>query len=294
MDHRGKLPVGEVAGAAYEFLFQNFVRSIPALLVLLVVNIAVAYMFYRTLEPIVAAAGAFSPAHLVRLLGWFIMYLAQIAVTAMLIRLAVTGESSGFFGLQLGGDEFRLLAANVLLALLVGIIVLVGFFLLGAFGLGALASAAEGVLDETAIANLLQTPAGLILMGLLIAGFVALMWAGLRLTCFSGATVMEGRIMVFQTWSWTKGNVWRILAVFLIVMVPINFGILLIAASIGAALGVTGDPVLEQWSLNQYLAQALLQSVISAPVIVAQGGLMGLLYKGFSPSGDVTISDTFE
>jgi hypothetical protein len=48
-----------------------------------------------------------------------------------------------------------------------------------------------------------------------VAGLVlgVLLWLGARLSLAAPATIAGGKARILETWEWTKGNAWRIMAV---------------------------------------------------------------------------------
>jgi hypothetical protein len=141
-----------------------------------------------------------------------------------------------------------------------GAMAVIGFFLLIVFvvamipGIAVFATAltpymtqleaAQG--DPAATMTILQqvmteNPAVFILLGL-IYGFV---WMALtsRLFLAAPASVDAGKVMSFDTWSWTKGNMLRIMAARLLLLVPAFFVTAAFASILGPLLGVQAGVV---------------------------------------------------
>ena len=103
--------------------------------------------------------------------------------------------------------------ALMLLVLLTGIIAAAGGFDPAAIEFEALE------LGESAAS--LGAAGRLLLSAIVIVCICALVWVATRLVMFGVATVAEGRVMVFRTWAWTKGNALKIAIFYLVVFTPI-------------------------------------------------------------------------
>jgi hypothetical protein len=153
----------------------------------------------------------------------------QAMLTAALYRLVLDPEHRKF-GLKLGGDELRLLALGMIQTLIGLAISFVGLFtgLVAGVGAGPVA-AFLGMIAKVA----------LLCIGLVV-------WV--RLSLAAPATCAQGRLIVLQSWSMTKGQFWRLLGsytlafaigavVFVVSLVSmiVVFGILLAVLRISSA-----------------------------------------------------------
>jgi hypothetical protein len=92
------------------------------------------------------------------------------------------------------------------------------FFFVGVFGVvmlqlsGLVDFAAEGADEQipAALAGMMSTPYGWALSAVYATGLGGLAFLALRLLLAGAATVQTGRVMVFRTWRWTKGDVLRL------------------------------------------------------------------------------------
>jgi hypothetical protein len=207
-----------------------------------------------------------------------------LGYTALTYRLALRNDSSGFFGLKVGKDESNLLGAAVVVGFFFLIVVVLGIVI---FSIALMPAAEQAGVDLTSIApedeaamlqafgEIFKGPGGPFLIALCVLLGAFVLWLSLRLFLVNVATIAEGRIMAFSTWSWTKGDALQILAATLVVVIPIAVPIGLAIGALGAALGAgaVGDTVLT-------FLQALAQNLFLVPAI---SGLSAFLYRGLRP-----------
>jgi hypothetical protein len=138
--------------------------------------------------------------------------------TAMALRKAVRDEDRGFFGLQFGGDEIRLLIATLIMS---GILFGVSF---GTIMVGSVISFGNMAVGFLTV----------------IAATIAMAIVGTRLGLFGVFAIAENSIGLTASWTQTRGYVMRFIGAFLLWGV-VSFIISLVIgliASIGAgALG---------------------------------------------------------
>lgn len=219
-------------------------------------------------------------------LGWTL--LSSLLILPFLtahLRVAARGEP---FSLKVGGDEVRLLGAQIALIGLNSIVVMVGLFF--SFFLMALLIGAVGVtlpqagaFDPASLREALgakgQFAASMAFLPLLLV----LVWIGVRLLLVNPATIGARRVRVFETWSWTKGNVLGLLASLLLVALPMALLLGVISAVLQPALGVDGNDPATQLGYNG-LAFQCLSSCFSLLLVVGPVlGLSGYLYRGLNP-----------
>jgi hypothetical protein len=207
-----------------------------------------------------------------------------LGYTAFVYRLALRNDASGFFGLKVGKDESNLLGATVVVGFFFAIVFVLGVVIFSVAMVPAAAQAnvdLSGITpgDEAAVVQafgeIFRGPGGPYLMALGVALGAIVIWLGLRLFLVNVATVAEGRIMAFSTWSWTKGDALRILAAALIVILPIALPIGIGVGIIGAAVGTNaaGAAVLT-------FLQARAQNLFLVPAL---SGMSAFLYRGLRP-----------
>jgi hypothetical protein len=127
---------------------------------------------------------------------------------------------------------------------------------------------------------------------LIVSLFFAVIWFLLtsRLYLAAPATVDQGRILTFETWSWTKGAMLRITAARLLLLVPANILSGALGHLVGRAFGMnTLDPVsagaVAATNPAGYLIYILIAAFISFLLFSSlEAGLSTYLYRGLKPA----------
>ena len=154
------------------------------------------------------------------------------AVLQAAVCRAVFGEGGAERGyLKLGGDELRVLAAQVAVAAL---LLLAG--MAGGFVVGFAAAAVGGGL------------AGFLLLMALLA---LVLWLGVRLSLAAPQTYAERRIRVFGSWRLTRRQGWRLFAAYLIALLLALVVTLLALAIYAAVMALIGGGVAAAGSMFQ-------------------------------------------
>jgi membrane-anchored glycerophosphoryl diester phosphodiesterase (GDPDase) len=168
------------------------------------------------------------------------------------------------------------------------IMMLVGFFAI-AFVLGAQLAGAgltqqdfQG--DPTPAAEKLSDALGqqgMMIFGLMLGVIlVAAIWVNARLILAGPATVAEGRMLAFTTWSWTKGNGWRIVAALILTCMPGFLVSNLVASLVGQAAGLNREQLNAPGTMvTAFVASFLVLWLVYGPF----AGLSTYLYRGFRP-----------
>jgi hypothetical protein len=272
----GKVPVVECVVAAWRFFLQNWQRFLPAAVITGVVSGGV---------PVLLTGGAQSPqnATFANFAVFAVTAVAGVFFTAAVLRKAVRDEYQSPTGLTLGPDETRLLGVLGAMALLFLPPVFLFSIVLVIVLFGRIASSPEQLealmADEAAmskaIADALSTPAGMMIQLLGLVFLVFLVIVSARLIMVNAAAIGEGRIVFFQTWSWSKGNVFRIVAAMILTALPVwLFNLILnsILAGTGAAQNLVAAIV-----VNSGI------SIIAALGSIPSIALGAQLYKGLRP-----------
>ncbi|MBL8550291.1 MAG: hypothetical protein JNJ73_09920 [Hyphomonadaceae bacterium] len=127
---------------------------------------------------------------------------------------------------------------------------------------------------------------------LIIAALYSAIWMFLtsRFYLAAPATIVERRVLTFETWRWTKGEAWRITAARLLLLGPAQIAISLLQALLLAAFGAGPFSIDAMQSLLQK-APALHLAVLAPLHIVMQllywgleAALSATLYKGLKPA----------
>lgn len=152
-----------------------------------------------------AAMRAFGAVAMVYLIAIPLMVAVSSVIVAATCRAVLTPKARGFFYMKLGGAEFRLMAAYLLIALIF-IAASMLFALLIAVFVGGFVMAA-GDMGENA-----SPPAAVALIYPLYFAFLGfLLWVSARLSMVGPITVAEGRFALGRSWLATKGRVWSLI-----------------------------------------------------------------------------------
>lgn len=270
----GKVPVLKCFESAWRFLFENWRLLAPAAIVPAIAN-GVAF----AINP--ASTG--TPNLMSDLGGVMIVTVAGVFFTAAVLRKAVREEFIPPWGLAAGQDEMRLLGVlGCFLAVFVPPVLLVAV-VFQVFLLSRIAASpeelAELMADSEAFSEavLQQLGAGgllmldVVLVALIIIGVIVMV----RLSMVNAATIGERRVVFFQTWSWSRGNVLRMLGALLLTTLPAMLLDLIVA---GVVLGIAGaGPAPVQFVAGG--VTGFVQTLLSIPSIA----LGAILFKGLRP-----------
>jgi hypothetical protein len=228
------------------------------------------------------------------LLATCAVILVQVVLMAALLRRALSqGEAPLAVGF--GRDE-----AN-----LTGVVVSLGFlyFILAVFALlftsmclGVLAVGAK--LDPDALQGLppeeqvRQFAAalgsdGLLVLVVLVIAFAGLfLWIAARVMLSHPATVAEGRMFVFSTWAWTKGNDLRLVACLLLLVLAGLMLALIALAPFGVALDMAfGKGAQVNPSSPAHWILSVLGGFANVMLSTAPyAGMAAFLYRGLRPA----------
>ena len=205
------------------------------------------------------------------------VFVAGVQASLTIYRAMMPDATGGFVSLA------RTNLAIYLVFLFVG--VFIGFFLLILPGILLEASGAAAIGPETppeevqaALAGMLPTPYGAVLILACVAGALALVFLALRLLLAGAATVRAGQSMVFRTWGWTRGWV-------------LSFGAASLATHIAPfALGVLANMAIME-AIGQSEPAVFFSGItglaLQAPFILAGHGLAVAALSARSKALDV-------
>lgn len=117
----------------------------------------------------------------------------------------------------------------------------------------------------------------------LILAFVAVVFVQIRFVLVGAATIAEGRTMVFETWSWTRGNAWRIFAALLMTQFPATALLLIASEILRGLLSPLGAPI------AAVVSGFVLAGAGAVVVGMLREGLAVYLYKGLRPSAEPSV-----
>lgn len=282
MAQDGKVPVREVVGAALGFLREN------------AVVVAVAAGIGAGVMALLAMLAANAPA--VGILIGVASSLVSAFVYAALTGAALYG--AGGVAQRLFADGGRVWASMVVIGfflLIVFIVLLIpGFILLAVFlapRYGTELQAVSG--DEAGSVALMEriaTENPLMLLG--FALFYGLLWLALtsRLFLAAPASIDNKRILTFETWAWTKGNMMRIIGARIMLLLPAYILVSALSYILAMALGVNMmDPAnVAAFAQRNSVLYALLAFVSGFVQIglyrALEAGLSAYLYRGLKPA----------
>ena len=225
----GKVPILESAGAALRYFTENFTRWIPAALF---VGALTGFLMVRFpdfyIPQLTGGDPVLLPNQILPLMGFSLLVMtASISFTNGVYRHALFEEYTPPFGIQFAADELRVIGVFLGLGLIFGIVGIFAMFIFGIMLTGMVANSGvdltSGSPEEVAIAieAIASGPASIIIAILTIMALLFVIFAMVRLTFIQAATVAEGRMMAFSTWSLTHGNFFRVLGALLLVSLPV-------------------------------------------------------------------------
>ena len=282
----GQLPILDAARYSWQFAMTAFLPTLPAYLVRALVTGAVIAATLSSLSE-----GAFPLDFIGNVLGLFI----SISCLAMTLRLAMKGEFDGFTGLKFGVEEARLLLANLMYFLVLFVLGFVAI-VLGSIFVGIIMASVAPDLDAMAtnqeaaqqyMIEFFGTPAGVVVAILMIAVVAfPLLYSPPRLINFPAATLARQKIMMFETWSWTKDQVWRVVAAIVVTMAPVSvislLGIWIASSLTGMPLFGSPEDIAAVSPLSGFVYGAL-AGVFSIPTYLCGAALSVYMFKGFDP-----------
>jgi hypothetical protein len=150
--------------------------------------------------------------------------LAGVIAQGALFRRAFD-RPAGLKGLRWGRDEWRLLAAQLMILALFVLIGAILMVVVGAVAMGVARTAAPsfdpGTIAGWKAAFASAGPAGFVLVVAPLASLAILIWLGLRLSFSAPATVDQSGVRVLSAFPLTKGHVLALFAVGLAIAIPV-------------------------------------------------------------------------
>jgi hypothetical protein len=140
-----------------------------------------------------------------------------------------------------------------------------------------------------ALGRLWEEQGGL-LVGVGLAFFAIWMLLTSRLYLAAPASYEAQRILTFETWTWTKGNMLRILAARLLLLLPVYLLLSVITGSIGVAVGINPMDIASMTSAAAsnaagYAAYLFVGQLLTFGVYFGlEAALSAYLYRGLKPA----------
>lgn len=283
----GKVPIFDCIQTAWRFFLENWQRFAPAaLIVAATAQLGVVFQFLSQNSE--TSPRSALDAGISDILVSLPALIAGTVFTAAVLRKAVRGEFNGRVGLGFGADELRLfgvlgsllLLFIPLIALVVGVIWMVVLSKLAATpgelevllnDPDAMSEAISRVLGPTgeaafALFMVMAFGLGLVLMA--------------RLFMLNAATIGEKRVVMFQTWSWSRSNVLRMIAAIILVGLPIMIINNMVTS---VAMGVLQSMPVGAGAIAVSLTVGALVSFVSAMASIPMVALGAVFYKGLRP-----------
>ncbi len=278
----GKVPISESSAAGLKFLTDHWQKLLPASALMGVITAAYFLSLPSAQTPSSSGVGLFTS---------LIFLAGLIVVSASFYRLAIHDEYPAPAGLAFGRDESNYFGASIWSS--APFVALIAPVMIGSFAFLNAAAKKAGytleqlLVDEKLAAQAVAANGGAGPLALVfLATMVVIVWLFLRLSLAMPATIGERKIKVWSTFSWTKGNVWRILAAILLLWLPLFILSQVVLSIFSLALGVNpGDaqagkaPVSAALGIYGFVTGAVSALLGTAPIT----GLLAFLYKGLKP-----------
>ena len=273
MSEAGKVPVRESVGAALRFLGDNWRYA-----------------------ALVGAAAAAAQTFFLLLLG---------ALSAPFTVLVTAGSYGLFLVIALGrtdGRTFgaftrnaaRIVAAMAIVGFLLAVIGVVAFFVATSVLMAPYAqelqAAGENEAAIQAIAEraMLERPG--VTQGVLVVALAIWFWLSSRLYLAAPATVDRQRITVFESWVWTRGNLFGVMATRFVVLAPAAALIVALQLLVARAFGFSpfdlqGMATAAQANPAGFVVFFAVSQFIQIGFFSAiEAGLSAYLYRGLRPA----------
>ncbi|MBC6981770.1 hypothetical protein [Caulobacter sp. 17J80-11] len=198
-----------------------------------------------------------------------------------------SGFRTGPGGLQWGKPEWRLLGAGAyLLAVMAALMlatfaVMVAIVFAGGGGpvLQSLSPSASPEAVSEALMKVLPAQSSALLSLVVLVFLVLVFWLGIRLSLYQAAVVAEERVVLFRSWTLTKGRFWLVFASTVLVSLP-SLTASAVTTAVERALGMPGANGAPVLPLGAVLAVSVLTAVVAGYVqLPLATGLYAELYR---------------
>jgi hypothetical protein len=202
-------------------------------------------------------------------------------------------------------DGWRLALANLAvysLFLIIGFLIIVFLSVLAGILLGTSGYDPEALGDPTEIfqslSALSSSGGGVVLYVMLFGAAAMLIWLALRLTLFGISTVATNKVVIFRSWSWTKGHALRLFIISLVTLLaPFLIGQILftdLAEAYGFTTLFSPQSAINDEpndNFNFRLLFSFTEILIMAPYILIGHGMAASIYRQIAPQ-DVDVGET--
>lgn len=281
MSQTNKLPVLRAVSASWQFVLNSWMLLLPAFLVKALISGAFYSMYLTEGE-----SGGFS------MLVGLLLFGAEVVCISMALRYSIRGEYNGLLGTQIGKDEGRLFLATMMFSFVMFFVLIASLYLVSMFVVAYASTTVEDMAaiadDEAAMTKVVleafSTPSGVVIALILAVIFLApILYLAARLITYSAATIARRRIMVFETWKWTKGYALQIIIALVLTYIPVYLINLLGSQALMAVLGFNLFSEGQTISRLSAFIFGIGSGLLSIPVILVGAGLSAFMYQGFDP-----------
>ncbi|HEY2709920.1 MAG TPA: hypothetical protein VGI95_17870 [Caulobacteraceae bacterium] len=287
----GKVQIGAAVGESLRFVLEAW-RGAWGVLLLLVWVAAM-------LQAVEVLKSGWWP---VSLLGVLILLFLTTLVAGALYRLKLSGDhpgdgafAPGVAGFQWGGLEWRVLGANLLVGVAIGVVLFVAF-IAWAFVLGASIQSQPDVVQAiqsgtdaektAAMIRLMMGPAGILSAAVLIPAAVGLLYLGARLALLTPLAADTRSFDIGKAWALTGGVTWAVI-VGIVVIYVVEFAV---GAIFRLVLGLGGSLVGQPQAAKIWVT-ILGQAIAAAINVPLFAGLQLYVYR--AQRGDTAVAATF-
>lgn len=272
----GKAPVGKSVAAAWGFFLRHWARLIPAALVPAICEGVSRMMTGTDLAEATADPATIFAARAIAALG-------NIFFAAAVLRLAVRGDYVRPAGVAFGADELRLIGAGVISGLVVAAPFVASYFAIvyPVYGLQIVPLAElqrvyanQEELQRTVDPGVLAASGA---VAMICAGLVV--WVSVRLFMVSAATIGERRVVVLQSWGWSRDNFWRVLACMILSILGV-----IPAGLINDALVTIALPFAKGNAQTVFTLVTAVMAFVGAMAFIPVHAMAAHLYKGLRPA----------
>lgn len=282
---QGKVPVLACVAVAYRFFRDNALQLVSPCLVVAAGSGVAALVSYPSAALGAPAGSPAADSTLQFLVSTALNTVTGVVLAGAVFRKSIRGETQGPGGVSFGADEVRLLGSTLAFMLIFAPL-LAAYTLLGsALVTGTPALSPEAFLAATDFEGMedrLPQETQAMLAAAILVCFGLVLYVGVRLALINAAAVGERKIVILQTWSWTQGNLWRVLGAVVMTTIPAmlvsGFLLTLLAEAAQALPEVAANgPLL-------FLAGAI-EGFVGALANIPLLALSAELYKGLRPPG---------
>jgi hypothetical protein len=285
----GQVQVGAAIGASFRFISEAWSKAWGIMLVLVWFNAAL--QIVELLRPTWTLAS---------FLGLIVSIFVTTAATGALYRLQLAGDHPGDnqfaahpAGLQWGGLEWRVLGANLMVGVAIGVLVVIAF-IIWAIILGVTVGSSPGDMQALqsgseaekldAFRHIMLGPAGILTLVIIGPLIVALIYIIIRLSMFALVAADARSFDLVKAWTLARGAMLPLflgsLVIFLIELI--------IGAVTGGLAGFTAGIIGQQGRIWGGVAGQVVGAAINAPLFA---GLVLYVYR--IQRGDPGVAATF-